>query len=376
MKKFLASVMICVAILLAQVQTTHAVISETADLMIEAASGIMQNDDEKLVQEILQNLDSAEKENLRAYVEKTRPLINKETKFFNDTLTPALAFLSKIPVVGDMAMSAVFSGYIYSYESDLRDDADSNVLKKFAELREHNIDAGKAMFEVGFDMMFASGDKNQVSTVDTALLFTKGAQQLNRYKSSKEAIQVVLKAAGISIYNEDIGDICIRTSSGAINEPVVQTESKPAVQSNPAPKPVAPPPAKTATSATSIGGVSLGVSIDYVNSKFGNPSKKDVAPTGFARLSYGDALAVDYDNNAASCIISYAPNQSTAKGIHVGSSIKDFIAAYGDDYSIYRANGLEMYEYFSNVEGRDVITRFAVKENSDKVYYISIRYAD
>ena len=374
MNKLLAGVIICAVVLFAQVKTTHAVISETADLMIEAASGIMQNDDETLAREIIQNLDSTERENLRAYVEKTRPLINEKTKFFNGTLTPALAFLSKIPIVGDMAMGALFTGYIYKYESDLQDNADSTVLKKFAELREHNIDAGKAMFEVSFDVMFASGDKNQVSSVDTALLLAKGAQQVNRYKSSKEAIYVVLKAAGISIYAEDIGDICTRTSSGAINEPVVQTESQAAVQTEP--KPIAPPPAKTTTNATSIGGISLGDSIDYVNSKFGNPSKKDVAPTGFARLSYGDDLAVDYNNNAASCIISYTTSQSTSKGIHVGSSIKDFIAAYGDDYSIYRTNGLEMYEYFSNVSGKDVITRFAVKENSDKVYYISIRYSD
>lgn len=120
----------------------------------------------------------------------------------------------------------------------------------------------------------------------------------------------------------------------------------------------------------------MGDSINSVNKKFGSPTDKDVSPSGYDRCSYGKAFAVDYNHDAAACLISYSANYSTSRGIHVGSSKNDVISTYGGDYSIYRANGLEMYEYRSNFSGRDIMTLFAFKEGGNSVTYISIRYLD
>lgn len=376
MKKFFICLSLCIGILFANVSTTHAVISETADLAISAAQGLMQTDDTKLEEEIIKGLQNpAEVENLRNYVEKTRPIIQDKTKFFNGTLTTALVFTSKIPLVGGAAKSAILNAYVMKYESDLEKYADSDVTKKFAELREHNIDAGQGLFELFFDMMFQEYDKDASKVVvatDFTLLMAKGKQQSDRYKSSAAAIATVLERAGIAMQPEDVGDICSRSSKNS--SPT--NSNQPTQTQTPAPSAPQKTSSTKASNEISIGGVSLGDSINSVSGKFGQPSKNDTAPTGFARLSYGSAFAVDYNHDKAACLISYSPNYSTSRGIHVGSTMQDFIAAYGDDYSIYRNGGLEMYEYRSRFDGKDIITRFAVKEGQSSVHYISIRYAD
>ena len=379
MQKFLICLALCFGLMFVNISQTEAILSETADLAINAATGLMQTDDTELEQEIIAGIQNpAEMENLKNYVEKTRPMIQDKTKFFQGTLTNVLAFMSRVPLVGGMATSATLSGYIMKYEHDLEKDADSKVVKKFVELREHNIDAGQGLFELFFDMFIAPYDKdtsNAVMATDATLLLAKGKQQSDRYKSSSAAIAKVLEAAGIAMQPEDVGDICSRSSGST---PSTSSPSQPTNNSQPK-NSVTESSQTSATKAgneISIGGVSLGDSLNSVNGKFGQPSKKDIAPTGFTRCSYGNKFAVDYNHDAAACLISYSSDYSTSRGIHVGSSIQDFIAAYGDDYSIYRNKGLEMYEYRSNFAGKNIITRFAVEEGENLVEYISIRYAD
>lgn len=219
MQKIFISLTLCLSILFSNVQPAHAVISETADLAIGAAAGLLQTDDKQLEQEIISGLQNpAEVEKLRNYIEKTRPLIQKKTKSFNDTWLPVLYFLDKIPLIGGATVTATLNGYIFMYEKDLKDDADTPTLKKFAELREHNIDAGQGLFEIGFDMMTKTYDKDTSSAVvftDAGLFAAKGKQQSNRYKSSAAAIAAILEFAGIEMQPEDVGDICSRHSNSA-----------------------------------------------------------------------------------------------------------------------------------------------------------------
>ena len=374
MRNFFICFALCMGIFFANIAPAEAVISETADLAINAAQGLMQTDDEKLEREIINGLQNpAEQENLQNYIEKTRPIIQKKTKFFQGTITTALYFMDKIPLVGGMAKSATLTAYMTMYERDLEKLADSDVTKKFAELREHNIDAGQGLFEVYFDFMYKQYDKDASKTVvaaDATLLAAKGKQQSDRYKSSAAAIARVLESAGIEMLPEDVGDICSRSEKNSVpSSPPAQTQQKNVEK-------VEQPSSIKADNEISIAGVSLGDSINSVNKKFGEPTKKDVAPTGFSRCSYGNKFAADYNHDAAACLISYSSDFSTSRGIHVGSTVQNFISAYGEDYSIYRANGLEMYEYRSNFAGKDIITRFAVKEGKNLVEYISIRYAD
>lgn len=242
MRKFFTCFILCIGILFANVSTTHAVISETADLAISAAAGLMQTDDKKLEQEIIKGLqDPSEVENLRNYVEKTRPVIQDKTKFFNGTLQSALFFVSRVPIVGGLVKDAALSAYITMYENNLKEQANSDVIKKFVELREHNIDAGQGLFEVEFDFRFAQYDKDTSTAVvatDFTLLAAKGKQQSDRYKSSAASIATVLEAAGIAMQPEDIGDICIRSSKNSTptNSTQPTQNSAPPVQTKPTPQ--------------------------------------------------------------------------------------------------------------------------------------------
>ena len=133
--------------------------------------------------------------------------------------------------MGGMATSATISGYVMKYEHDLEKHAESPITKKFAELREHNIDAGQGLFEIYFDMFIAPYDKDTskgVLMADVTLLATKGKQQLDRYKSSAAAIATVLESAGIAMQPEDVGDICQRSDSSSNSKPTqTQTQNPP-----------------------------------------------------------------------------------------------------------------------------------------------------
>lgn len=218
-------------ILFTNISPAQAVISETADFAISAAAGIFKTDDKQLEKEIIANLqDYSEQEKLRNYIEKTRPIIRKQTKFFNDTVTPILAFMSRIPLVGGAAVTGTLNAYISYYEHQLKSEVDSKIIENFAKLREHNIDAGQGLFEMYFDIFIAiaSYDKDTSTAVlitDATLLMAKGKQQSDRYKSSAAAIASILEYAGIAMQPEDVGDICSRKNNLASSTPKPQKQT-------------------------------------------------------------------------------------------------------------------------------------------------------
>ena len=244
MQKIFIGAAMCLCILFSNVQPAHAVISETADLAIGAAAGLLQTDDKQLEQEIIAELQNpAEIEKLKIYIEKTRPLIQEKTKSFNDTWLSVLYFLDQIPLIGGATVSATLNGYIWKYEHDLKDFADSSTLKKFAELREHNIDAGQGLFEIGFDMMTKTYDKDTGTAVvatDLALFAAKGKQQTNRYQSSAAAIATILEFAGIAMQPEDVGDICSRSSKTSTSAPKSEPTQQPQISTPPVTNSAAP----------------------------------------------------------------------------------------------------------------------------------------
>ena len=127
---------------------------------------------------------------------------------------------------------------------------------------------------------------------------------------------------------------------------------------------------------SSLGNVKLGDSLEVTNSKLGEATKKTVKDANKLRYEY-PTMDVAYDYGRVIGIAADDKNIKTSKGIHAGSSIQDVFSNYGKNYTLSTYDDLELYEYtYKDDTSRDFILRFAVRQGSGVVKYISIRYAD
>ena len=379
------AVVITVCLVTTNLSVANAMLSEAASLAISAAGGILQEDDKKLEAAIIKGLaNESEKQKLKKHIEDTRPMIREKSKFFNDVISPAFVWcMDVMPSVGNMLMGTVTSAYIMHYESKLEDKADSDVIKKFVELREHNIDAGQGIFEVLMDSMDPQYDKDtsKVTLItDATLILAKGKQNYDRYKSSAAAIATVLEAAGIAMQPEDIGDICTNKYKNATqNNNVTQNKTdnnintQPTTENKGTSKNVSN---VSNLSNASVGNVRLDDSMKTVNNKLGNPKKQSDRESGKVRCEYA-TMDVAYLNDKVVGIAVDDKSISTPKGIHAGSKLQDILDAYGSDYMLSTYDDLDLYEYkYTDDNGKVYYLRFAVKQGSGLVNYISVRYVD
>ena len=94
MLKKICSLLVAICMVITYIPTANALVSETADLLINVADGALQTDDQKLVDEILTKLsDDKEKQKLKDYIEKTRPIILDKSQIFHKVLSPAFAWI-------------------------------------------------------------------------------------------------------------------------------------------------------------------------------------------------------------------------------------------------------------------------------------------
>ena len=381
MLKRVCSIIVAMCIVFSSVSTANAFISETADLFINAADGALQIDDEKLAKEIISKLsDNKEKQKLKEYIEKTRPIILDKSNFFNKMLSPAFIWITKkSPSVGNMLAQGVLSAYIMHFERSLEDD-DSEIVKKFAELREHNIDAGKDLFVLYVDIVIAPRDKNESTSslvTDGTLMAMNGKMLNDRYTSSAAAIAKVLEAAGIDMCPEDVGDICNNDYKGSNNNKVTKSSNDEVTgnKSNSAPS-SANKNDSTSSDNASLGGVNLGDSIELTNRNLGEAIKKTTKEGNKLRYEY-PTMDVAFDYGKVIGIAADDKNVKTTKGLHAGSSLQDVWNNYGKDYMLSNYDNLDLYEYeYKDKSGKDYILRFAVQQGSGVVKYISIRYAE
>lgn len=69
--------------------------------------------------------------------------------------------------------------------------------------------------------------------------------------------------------------------------------------------------------------------------------------------------------------------QMAPMGLHAGSSLQEVLNVYGAGYMLSTYGDLDLYEYkYKDENQRAYLLRFAVKQNSGVVNYISIRYVD
>ena len=361
----------------ANVSTADAMLSEAASLAISTAGGMLQEDDKKLEQEIINGMsDDEQKQKLKKHIEKTRPIIKDKSKFFNDVISPAFMWVMQIsPSFGNIIMGTVTSAYVMHYKSNLEDDADSEVLRKFEELRGHNIDAGQWIFETFMDVMdhYGNDTSGAVLITDGALLAAKGKQNYDRFTSSAAAIASVLEAAGIAMQPEDIGDICgnhfKENKQNKENKKNEQNSNNKNVNAGSSEK-------VNQMSNAQVGNIRLDEPMTSVNNKLGEPRKKTNKEDGKVDCEYA-AMDVSYINNKAIGIAVDDKTISTPQDIHAGSFLQDVISKYGTDYMLSHYDDLDLYEYaYTDDNSRKYYLRFAVKQDSGVVKYISIRYVD
>ncbi|MBQ7497605.1 MAG: hypothetical protein IJU00_07220 [Selenomonas sp.] len=88
-------------------------------------------------------------------------------------------------------------------------------------------------------------------------------------------------------------------------------------------------------------------------------------------------MDVAYDYGAVVGMAADDASVSTPKGIHAGSSLQEVLNQYGSDYMLSTYDNLDLYEYkFTDENKRPYLLRFAIRQDTGNVKYISIRYVD
>lgn len=132
--------------------------------------------------------------------------------------------------------------------------------------------------------------------------------------------------------------------------------------------------AKEAKTDLSLGGLDLGdKKSDIEKAKLGkeNDTKEE---SGFV-FHYYDDVQVATDGDEVVGLKSVSDRLATKRGIHQGDSLADVKKAYGSDFQKSAGeDGMTYYEYaFQTDAGEEGMLRFAVRNNDQKVGYISAR---
>lgn len=125
-----------------------------------------------------------------------------------------------------------------------------------------------------------------------------------------------------------------------------------------------------------LGNVKLGDSMALAEKTLGEPTKKTEKEAGKLRYVY-PLMDVAYDYGEVTGMAADDVSVTTPMGLHAGSSLQEVLNVYGTGYMLSTYGGLDLYEYkYKDEKQRAYLLRFAVKQNSGVVNYISIRYVD
>ena len=368
------------AVLAVAPMPAEASFSDMIEMGWQAAKGAVQEDDEKIAKEIAEIVLSnpTERERLREYVMQTRAVISNETSYFKDTVLSGIMLARKIPFGDD----AIFEGYVWKYENALEKDANTNVLKRFAELRGHAVDACSDIA----DLFISTAIEHEEDGVGTAGIVMKMAnykQMRSRYESAANAIGFVLAAAGMEMEPVDDGNIFGFDNHPRVNQPplsifeenseeAAETEGNYVEAAKEQPEPAAEwSEAENTAEDLALHNIAIGDSVDAIFQRMGASQRREKKNN--RTIYYYPAVEIYSENGQVTALVSNSPAAETPKGIHEGSLLQEVLSAYGNDYMKSQYDNLELYEYENTGRnGRSVIMRFAIN-SSGCVDYISIR---
>lgn len=163
-----------------------------------------------------------------------------------------------------------------------------------------------------------------------------------------------------------------RESSQKINSPPAEPSTSPSAPT----EKFSPPPKQTGelnASDLSLGVLSIDDTEEKVRQALGEPlsSKADEYGT---HLKF-DSIEVVVRNGKVAALVSQTSAVSTPRGIHDDSPAQKVFDEYGTNYEMSHFENMTLYEYTINSKSATPCwLRFAVRDEDNKVDYISIRF--
>jgi len=123
----------------------------------------------------------------------------------------------------------------------------------------------------------------------------------------------------------------------------------------------------------SLGGISLGYSLDKVHEILGTEKKQETKDKGYVYYKYDGMTVVVADGKVVS-LISDGSSVKTKRELSEGVALQKVFDVYGKDYEKSEYDNQDLYEYtFTALSGEKGLLRFAVNKSDNKVKYISVR---
>ncbi len=187
--------------LIPQAQASPADITDAANTVQNTAAQFINPQNAALRDELMNLLQNdANKQELAQYIEATRPVIDKYQGYFDHAVNASMWCENNIPVIGQLLGAVIISAVNHFYEQELQELAQSDIAKKFAQLRAANLDKDVDIFQKAIDY-YAENKK-----ID--LQFAQNFQQdLNEKLEAARLLKSVIDGAGIQFDIKDIGTL-------------------------------------------------------------------------------------------------------------------------------------------------------------------------
>ena len=193
--------------LMPHAQASPGDITNAADTVQNTAAQFINPQNAALRDELMNLLQNdANKQELAQYIEATRPVIDKYQGYFDHAVSASMWCENNIPVIGQLLGAVIISAVNHFYEQELQELAQSDIAKKFAQLRAANLDKDVVIFQKAIDY-YAENKK-----ID--LQFAQNFQQdLNEKLEAARLLKNVIDGAGIQFDIKDIGTLIPKLDS-------------------------------------------------------------------------------------------------------------------------------------------------------------------
>ena len=189
-KKYIAAFLALLLAFLPMSGTAHADALDALAVAVEGAVGVLQEDDQKITDEIIETMtkDPAQKSVLQEHITKTEPVAKKLTEA-EGTIFLVSSWLHKVPLIGGMLTTGFLECVEWYWERQFSSDADPEIVKRYETIRSHFLDAEAEYIGLLADM--SDSESKEIGLMKSV----NGLQLMSRMGSAKSAMKQVRMAA-------------------------------------------------------------------------------------------------------------------------------------------------------------------------------------